>query len=198
MGYVSTKRGFKSGGFNGRANTVYDTQHAEYDPEYVWTYEVGLKASSADNRLRGSVAAFKSDYSDFQARVSQDVGTFPVLNAAELDIQGIEFEGSALLGEATMLSAQVGWLDADYARFDDFRLDPTYPGYDTNLNPHHVPFSPKDTARVALQQGSRLGDAGPLALGGELSSRNKTRLSVENRPIPSKGTNPRAGRHSVR
>src|SRR3546814_12164218 len=78
---------------NGRANTVYDTQHAEYDPEYVWTYEVGLKASSADNRLRGSVAAFKSDYSDFQARVSQDVGTFPVLNAAELDIQGIEFEG---------------------------------------------------------------------------------------------------------
>src|SRR3546814_3850994 len=134
MGYVSANRGFKSGGFNGRANTVYDTQHAEYDPEYVWTYEVGLKASSADNRLRGSVAAFKSDYSDFQARVSQDVGTFPVLNAAELDIQGIEFEGSALLGEATMLSAQVGWLDADYARFDDFRLDPAYPGYDPNLN----------------------------------------------------------------
>src|SRR3546814_8036797 len=39
MGYVSANRGFKSGGFNGRANTVYDTQHAECDPEYVWTYE---------------------------------------------------------------------------------------------------------------------------------------------------------------
>src|SRR3546814_7775137 len=64
MGYVSANRGFKSGGFNGRANTVYDTQHAEYDPEYVWTYEVGLKASSADNRLRGSVAAFKGDRSE--------------------------------------------------------------------------------------------------------------------------------------
>src|SRR3546814_13037747 len=98
-----------------RTNTLfpYTTLFRSYDPEYVWTYEVGLKASSADNRLRGSVAAFKSDYSDFQARVSQDVGTFPVLNAAELDIQGIEFEGSALLGEATMLSAQVGWRDAD-------------------------------------------------------------------------------------
>src|SRR3546814_11644659 len=74
--------------------------------------------------------------------------------------QGIECEGSALLGEATMLSAQVGWLDADYARFDDFRLDPTYPGYDPNLNHDHVPFSPKVTARVALQQGFSLGDAG--------------------------------------
>src|SRR3546814_117491 len=129
------------------------------------TYEVGLKASSADNRLRGSVAAFKSDYSDFQARVSQDVGTFPVLNAAELDIQGIEFEGSALLGEATMLSAQVDWLDADYARFDDFRLDPTYPGYDPNLNHDHVPFSPQVPPRVELPPGFSPGDAGPLALG---------------------------------
>ena len=187
MGYVSANRGFKSGGFNGRANTVYDTEHAEFDPEYVWTYEVGLKASSADNRLRGSVAAFKSDYSDFQARVSQDVGTFPVLNAAELDIQGIEFEGSALLGEATVLSAQVGWLDADYARFDDFRLDPAYPGYDPNLNHDHVPFSPKVTARVALQQGFSLGDAGTLAIGADVSYRDKTWLSVDNRDVLSQG-----------
>ena len=89
MGYVSANRGFKSGGFNGRANTVYDTQHAKFDPEYVWTYELGLKGSPSDNRLRGSAAAFYSNYSDFQARVSQDVGTFPVLNAAKLNIKGI-------------------------------------------------------------------------------------------------------------
>ena len=187
MGYVSANRGFKSGGFNGRANTVYDTQHAEFDPEYVWTYEIGLKAASADKRLRGSVAAFKSDYSDFQARVSQDVGTFPVLNAAELDIQGIEFEGSALLGESTMLSAQVGWLDADYARFDDFRLDPTYPGYDPNLNHDHVPFSPKVTARLALLHTFSLGDAGSLGVGGDVSYRDKTWLSVDNRDVLSQG-----------
>ena len=183
MGYVSANRGFKSGGFNGRANTVYDTQHAEFDPEYVWTYEVGLKASSADKRLRGSVAAFKSDYSDFQARVSQDVGTFPVLNAAELDIQGIEFEGSALLGEATVLSAQVGWLDAKYKRFDDFRLDPAYPGYDPTVNHDHVPFSPKVTARLALQHSFSLGDSGTLGVGGDVSYRDKTWLSVDNRDV---------------
>ncbi|WP_417473816.1 TonB-dependent receptor [Luteimonas mephitis] len=183
MGYVSANRGFKSGGFNGRANTVYDTQHAQFDPEYVWTYEVGLKASSTDKRLRGSVAAFKSDYSDFQARVSQDVGTFPVLNAAELDIQGIELEGSALLGESTMLSAQVGWLDAKYKKFDDFRLDPSYPGYDPTVNHDHVPFSPKVTARLALQHSFSLGDSGTLGVGGDVSYRDKTWLSVDNREV---------------
>ncbi|GGK04483.1 TonB-dependent receptor [Luteimonas terricola] len=187
MGYVSANRGFKSGGFNGRANTVYDTQHAKFDPEYVWTYELGLKAASDDGRLRGSVAAFKSDYSDFQARVSQDVGTFPVLNAAELDIMGIEFEGSARFGEATVLSAQVGWLDAEYDRFDDFRLDPTYPGYDPNLNHDHVPFSPDLTARIALQQGFSLGDAGNLGVGVDASYRGKTWLSVDNRAVLSQG-----------
>ncbi len=187
MGYVSANRGFKSGGFNGRANTVYDTQHAVFDPEYVWTYEVGLKGSSADRRFRGSMAAFKSDYSDFQARVSQDVGTFPVLNAAELDIQGIELEGSALLGDATMLSAQLGWLDAKYKKFDDFRLDPSYPGFDPSVNHDHVPFSPETTARVALQHNFSLGDSGSLSVGGDVSYRSKTWLSVDNRDVLSQG-----------
>lgn len=183
MGYLSANRGFKSGGFNGRANTVYDTQHAVFDPEYVWTYEMGVKGSSADRRFRGSAAAFVSDYKDFQARVSQDVGTFPVLNAAELDIKGIELEGSALLGESTMLSAQLGWLDAKYKKFDDFRLDPSYPGFDPTVNHDHVPFSPETTARVALQHNFNLGENGSLSIGGDVSYRSKTWLSVDNRDV---------------
>ncbi len=183
MGYVSANRGFKSGGFNGRANTKYDTQHAKFDPEYVWTYELGLKGNSADHRFRGSAAAFYSNYSDFQARVSQDVGTFPVLNAAKLNIKGIELEGSALLGENTTLSAQLGWMDAKYDKFEDFRLDPSYPGFDPNVNHDHVPFSPDWTARVALQHVFPLADSGNLTLGGDVSYRGDTWLSVDNRDV---------------
>ncbi|MFT3756924.1 MAG: TonB-dependent receptor [Pseudoxanthomonas sp.] len=183
MWYVSANRGFKSGGFNGRANTIYDTQHAKFDPEYVWTYETGLKFASSDQRLRGSVTAFVSDYEDFQARVSQDVGTFPVLNAAELEIKGVEFEGTALLGESTVLSGQLSWLDAKYKKFDDFRLDPTYPGYDLNVNHDHVPFSPEVTARIAIQHNFSLGDSGSLGLGADASYRDDTWLSVDNRDV---------------
>jgi len=183
MGYVSANRGFKSGGFNGRANSAYDVEHAKYDPEFVWTYEAGLKAQSADRRLRGSITAFVSDYKDFQARVSQDPNTFPVLNAAELDIKGLELEGSALLGEATTINAQLSWLDAKYARFDDFRLDPGYPGYDLNVNHDHVPFSPEFTARIGLQHNFSLGDAGSLGIGGDVSYRSRTWLSVDNRDV---------------
>ncbi len=197
MGYVSANRGFKSGGFNGRANTVYDTRNAKFDPEFVWTYEAGLKMSSADRRLRGSVAAFVSDYKDFQARVSQDVGTFPVLNAAALDIKGIEFEGSALLGRSTTLSAQLGWLDAKYERFDDFRLDPSYPGFDPNVSHDHVPFSPEWTARIGLQHGFDLGDGGTFSVGGDVSYRSRTWLSVDNRDVLSQGAYTVVGAYGV-
>ena len=183
MGYVSANRGYKSGGFNGRANTAYDVLHAKYDPEFVWTYEAGLKAQSADGRRRGGITAFVSDYKDFQARVSQDVGTFPVLNAAELGIKGIELEGSAMVGSGTTITGQLSWLDAKYDRFDDFRLDPGYPGFDLNVSHDHVPFSPKVTARVGVQHGFDLANGSRLAIGGDISYRGTTWLSVDNRDV---------------
>src|SRR5690606_23975258 len=124
MGYVSANRGFKSGGFNGRANTPGEV--STFDPEFVWTYEAGLTLNSDDGRLLGNIAVFHSKYKDFQARVSEVVDpeapvptfSFPVLNAAELSIDGIEFEGVALFGD-TRLSAQIGWMDAQYDEFTD-------------------------------------------------------------------------------
>jgi len=183
MGYVSANRGFKSGGFNGRANTVYDTQNAKFDPEFVWTYELGIKGSTDDNRFRGGATAFYSKYSDFQARVSQDVGTFPVLNAAEMNIKGVELEGTALLGDATTLSGQLSWLDASYDSFEDFRMDPSYPGFDPNVRHDHVPFSPEITARIALQHVFGMGNGSNLTIGGDVNYRDDTWLSVDNRDV---------------
>jgi iron complex outermembrane receptor protein len=184
MGYVSANRGFKSGGFNGRANSASEV--SSFNPEFVWTYEAGLKMQSADRRLRGNLAVFHSDYKDFQARVSEVTNpgapiptfAFPVLNAAELSISGIEFEGVALLGEATQLSTQLGWMDAKYDTFEDPRVaaNPALAGLH-----EHVPFSPDFTGRVALQHSFTLGDNGVLAIGGDASYRSETWLSVDNR-----------------
>ena len=197
MGYISANRGFKSGGFNGRANSTADAANPVFDPEFVWTYEAGMKGTSSDGRLRGGASVFYSDYSDFQARVSQDVGSFPVLNAAELEIKGIELEGAAFIGEATTLSAQIGWLDADYKKFEDFRLDPSYPGFDPNVNHDHVPFSPDWTARVALHHNFSIANGSNLGVGGDLSYRGKTWLSVDNREVLSQDAYTLAGLYAI-
>lgn len=187
MAYVSASRGFKSGGFNGRANTTAETKTAEYSPEYVWTYEAGFKWRSADNKLQANVAAFHSDYTDFQARVSeiQNPGAitptfaFPVINAAKLKMDGIEFEGAAVLGQGTRLSAQIGLMNARYAKFVDHRLDPSDPLYNPNLH-KHVPFSPSKTIRLAATQSFNLTDGGAITLGADWSYRSETWLSVDN------------------
>ena len=187
MLYASASRGFKSGGFNGRANTAAETKSAEYNPEYVWTYELGMKWRSADNKLQANLAAFHSDYTDFQARVSevQNPGSitptfaFPVINAAKLKMDGIEFEGAAVLGQGTRLSAQVGYMDARYAKFVDHRLDPSDPLYNPELH-KHVPFSPTWTSRVAATQAFDLGDGSAITIGADWSYRSETWLSVDN------------------
>ena len=190
MGYVSANRGFKSGGFNGRANTALETTSAVFDPEFVWTYEAGVKMRSADGRLTANIAAFHSSYEDFQARVSEVLDpdspvptfSFPVLNAAEMEINGFEFEGIALLGDATRLSGQLSWMDASYKSFEDLRTtDPTNPAYDPTLH-EHVPFSPDWTARIALQHTFHLAGNGALTVGGDVAYRGDTWLSVDNRP----------------
>jgi len=184
-GYISANRGFKSGGFNGRANSAAEV--STFDPEYVWTYEAGLKMSSDDRRHQINFTGFHSDYQDFQARVSEITNpgnpipsfSFPVLNAAELSINGFEVEAVTLVGDATTLSAQVGWLDAEYDKFDDPRVD---------VNPalaslhEHVPFSPEWTARIAAQHAWYLGNGSVVTLGGDVSYRDDTWLSVDNRP----------------
>jgi len=187
MGYVSASRGFKSGGFNGRANSAAETRTAEYNPEYVWTYELGLKWRSADNKLQANIAAFHSDYTDFQARVSevQNPGSitptfaFPVINAAKLKMDGIEFEGAAVFDDGTRLSAQVGYLDARYAKFVDHRLDPSDPLYNPSLH-DHVPFSPSWTSRVAATHAFNLGNGSAITVGADWSYRSQTWLSVDN------------------
>ena len=83
--YASATEGFKSGGFNGRANTAAET--GSYDPEYVWTYEVGAKNTLADGRLRLNADVFYSDYTDFQARVSD---VYDTARRPELQLPGAE------------------------------------------------------------------------------------------------------------
>lgn len=185
--YLSANRGFKSGGFNGRANDPNEAADPVFNPEYVWTYELGVKLQSDDRRLTGRIAAFHSNYKDFQARVSDVLNpgsttptfAFPVLNAASMKIDGVEFEGNALIGEGTTLSTQLGWMHARYDEFDDPRtsIDPTL----AHLH-DHVPFSPDFTGRVALQHVFSLDGGSAVTIGGDASYRSETWLSVDNRP----------------
>jgi iron complex outermembrane receptor protein len=55
-GYVSVSRGYKGGGFNTGASVPTDRR--QYDPEYLWNFEVGTKGNFLEKRLQSNLAMF--------------------------------------------------------------------------------------------------------------------------------------------
>jgi len=172
--YGRLAKGFKSGGFNGRANGPADV--STFDPETVWTGEIGAKTIMAGGRLRANYALFMSKYDDFQARISLAEGInfrFPVLNAAELDIKGAEVEVSWLPIDPLQLSTQIGYLDAEYGKGGFFGAD----GMEDQ-----PAFSPEWTARFAGTYTFDFSGGARLAFTAAANYRDAMWLSVENSP----------------
>ena len=114
--YASATRGFRSGGWNWTAPTFPDTDNG-FNPEYVWTYEGGMKTDLLDRRARFNVAGFYSDYTDVQVRTTDPNGLITIVNAATADIYGVEMELSATPVDNFNIAGTAAWLDATYARF---------------------------------------------------------------------------------
>ena len=153
--YFSYSEGFKGGSFDPRGQTtaapdlngdgVVDEREIfdfmQFEPELVDTFELGWKASGNGGRIVSNLAVFFSDYQDVQIPGSVGVDTDGdgvqetfigiTSNAADADIFGIEWEGSALLaedlgvaGSDLKLAWTFGYIDAEYNEFiDAFGVD---------------------------------------------------------------------------
>ena len=186
MLYARFSQGFKSGGFNGRANTAAES--TEYDPETADSWEVGFKATGYDNRVRLNVAAFTTKYDDFQARVSgldvDPITNLPapvlsVINAGGLDISGLEVEGVVALTDALTFDTQIGLLDAEYSEFNDARF--TLTGGSRAFQ--EPAFSPNLTARYGLTYVAEIPGGGDVTFGGVARYRGRHALAVDNTPV---------------
>ncbi len=196
--YASASRGFKSGGFNGRANSLNDltlvvngapTLVTRFEPEKVWTYEGGAKASLLGGKVRLSGDVFYSDYKDFQARVGGGVvgatGVFPVVNAGKLTIWGIEFEAAVRPVPQWNLRVAAGYLNAKYDVFNDGRRVPPS-SFSCNPTGNAITcqpaFAPPLTLTLGTDYAIGLGTAGTITVGGDARFVDKHFLSVDNRP----------------
>lgn len=123
-GYVKYSSGYKSGGFNLDFVTESDLDAGlEFDTETVDAFEAGLKGTLWNRSLGFSLAAFRTDYSDYQVNQFVDLGggrtSISIRNAAEVETQGLEAEFTYRPTDHLTLNAAIGVLDAEFA---------TYPG----------------------------------------------------------------------
>ena len=111
--YASATRGFRSGGWNWTAPTFPNTDNG-FDPEFVWTYEGGMKTDLLDRRARFNVSGFYSDYTDVQVRTT---GSQRTHHHRECGYRGYLRRGmelSATPVDNFNIAGTAAWLDATY------------------------------------------------------------------------------------
>ena len=122
MVYALASRGFKSGGYNIRAQaTLVPRSALPFDDEVVDSFEVGAKMGLLDQRLFLNLAAFHNNYKDIQLSVftANPAGGFfgDFTNAGKGTVRGLEAEYQWLLTDGFTISGNLAWLDAEYDEF---------------------------------------------------------------------------------
>lgn len=126
MLYASYTTGFKSGGFDVRANAapneldgIYPNIEGtwEFEEEKVKNYELGGKFVLADGAAELNVAAFRSEFEDMQTSQFDGSLSFNVTNAGEAVVQGLEVDGRWALIDNVMLRGGAAYIDFEYTDF---------------------------------------------------------------------------------
>lgn len=161
LAYASIDRGFKAGGFNiGIITSV--AERTQVDPEYLTSYEIGLKTTLLDRRLRLNLSAFYYDYTDLQVlsvnrQAGSAVPTLGLDNAADATIKGIEVEATAVPADWLDLGLNLGLLDAKYKNYLSGAIDPVT-GDPRDFSGNRMPGAPKFTASTFGQVTIPLGE----------------------------------------
>ena len=144
MVYFTASKGFKSG------QILPGNTSPPINPEFIWSYEGGVKSLLFDGRLKANLSAFFYDYSDLQ--VSQLSGlSFTITNAAAAEVIGFEAELAYLLGQNTQLEFIYGFVDSEYTEF--FTEDPLFPALGTlNLKGNPLSNAPEHMFTASLAQ----------------------------------------------
>src|SRR5882757_175739 len=144
--YVSYNRGFKSGGFNAQVPT-----QPPFQPERIDSYEIGLKTTPFERRLRLNTAAYYYNYKNYQASAFT-LGAITVTNA-DARIYGADLDLEASLTQQLRLNAGLGYNHARFSRFPDAVFSTPLPQGGTlqttgNAEGNHLAYVPDLTANI--------------------------------------------------
>lgn len=186
--YGSYSRGYRAGGFNGRANSREAVGNT-FDPETVDAFELGMKNTLADGRVNLNLAAFTTSYNNkqedtvlataFPALNPQETVT---LNVASATISGLEADLMAKLSDRFTLTGSLGLLDAKY---DNFQVDLNLNGVadaGEDASTRDLRRAPKVSFSIAGNYTAPVGDRGEINLNSNFSTRSSYATTINPEP----------------
>jgi iron complex outermembrane recepter protein len=194
--YMSATRGYKSGGENYAATSLATST---FEPEYIWSYEVGTKTQWLDRRLRANLTAFYYEYKNLQVQSSIAAGVSVIGNAATATDKGLEAELTFQVTPAFQVSTVLSWLDARYSNFTSASVpsalkqflvgDPRYNAalatYDASDN--HLNYAPRFSGLVRAEYTWQLGSDQNLFASTDVAYQGQTFYDPSNSRLQSQG-----------
>lgn len=171
--YAAVSKGFKSGGFN-----IGDGAPA-YNPEKLWSYELGVKTRLPGSLGRVNVTGFYYDYSNLQVNKIIS-GTTRVENAASAELYGVEAEAMLKASQALSFDISASFLHSKFKEF--LSQNPSFPTVLTpeNLAGNRLPSAPNYTIVAGAEYGMDIG-AGRLIWRGEANAVGRIYFTPFNR-----------------
>ena len=169
MSYASVSKGYLAGGYS--YNFATGPENFTYDPEYTWNYEIGVKTSWFDKKLKANLSLFYIDIEDKQVTeyVPGVMGARKITNAAEAHSQGVELELQARPVNGLDLIAGFGYTDTevdDWVATEFNKGTSQFEQYDYTGN--DLPNAPQYTYNLGVQyrhQSGFFGRADLLGIG---------------------------------
>ncbi|KJY92495.1 TonB-dependent receptor [Pseudoalteromonas piscicida] len=177
MVYLSAGKGFKSGGFNGRITSFAQP----FEPETLWSYEIGSKSLLNNQNIRLNTAAFFNDYKNFQLSrfsIDPDTGAFLSLfeNAGKATIYGAEMELEAVASDNLTLNLNLGYLGGGYDELiGDFGKEVS--------DERELVNSPKWNGRAGFEYFFSAFTQGEFSIRASAAYRSKTYLTVSSSEV---------------
>ncbi|MBL8514579.1 MAG: TonB-dependent receptor [Betaproteobacteria bacterium] len=161
--YATYSKGYKGPAYNAFFN-MQPNQEVALAPEKSDSYEVGLKSTLMNNRVRFNVALFDTKYKGYQANFPDLVGGVVVtrfINAGDVSTKGAEIDLEAKLSKQFTVSAAYA---KTKARVDRFNCPP---GATCLPNGIPLPSAPDKKAAVRANWWNNVGNGLRLEMGAD-------------------------------
>jgi iron complex outermembrane receptor protein len=180
--YATAARGYKSGGWDTSASSDYGSSSAAvsqhlgtpFQPEKVWSYELGSKYFAPGRRFELNAAAFIANYRDMQTnQFNPQTAVFETRNAGRARAEGLELEA---LGRPTR------WLTLGLAyTYDLARYTEYVQSSAQNNSGNRIPETPRHNVHLSADTRWSLGGVpGEFNVGGDYTYRTKVYFADSN------------------
>jgi len=143
--YASYAKGFRVGGFNIGAASA---NNRTYKPERSDNYELAIKNSLLDNKLKLNLTAFYLQQKDQQVGTSTNGVDYVMLNVGDMNNLGAESEIAVIPFKNLSLEWNAAWSHATYAKLE---LYDYVSGATKNYKGYHPINNPQFSSMMAAQ-----------------------------------------------